>query len=107
MPMGPYRLSDLVGGDIGMHVGKNFVEAFPDRVYGGTLLPKLNELKRLGEKTGRGFYLYDARRKAQPDPELLPVLEASRKDAKLPPMKLSDEEIIEMTFFPVVNEGCR
>ena len=50
------RLSDLVGADIGMHVGKNFVEAFPDRVYVTQLMTLMNKHKRLGEKTGKGFY---------------------------------------------------
>lgn len=31
MPMGPFRLNDLVGSDIGLHVGKNFLESFSDR----------------------------------------------------------------------------
>lgn len=34
MPMGPFRLNDLVGSDIGLHVGKNFVESFSERVRG-------------------------------------------------------------------------
>ena len=56
MPMGPFRLNDLVGSDIGLHVGKNFVEAFPERVYASHLIPLLNEAGRLGEKSGAGFY---------------------------------------------------
>ena len=52
MPMGPMRLADLVGGDISLHVGANFVENFSDRVYTSQLIPMLNEAKRLGEKTG-------------------------------------------------------
>ena len=73
------RLSDLVGADVGLHVGKNFVEAFPERTYNAKLIVKLNEAKRLGEKTGAGFYKYDAKRKTKPDPELAPIVEASRK----------------------------
>jgi 3-hydroxyacyl-CoA dehydrogenase len=42
--------------DIGLHVGKNFVESFPERVYTSSLIPSLNEAKRLGEKSGKGFY---------------------------------------------------
>lgn len=42
--------------DIGLHVGKNFIESFPERVYLTHLIPLLNENKRLGEKTGKGFY---------------------------------------------------
>lgn len=56
MPMGPFRLSDLVGSDIGLHVGKNFVDSFPERVYVSRIFPLLVEAKRLGEKSGAGFY---------------------------------------------------
>lgn len=79
MPMGPFRLSDLVGGDVGMHVGANFIESFPDRVYPTNLLPNMCAAKRMGEKTGAGFYKYDAKRKASPDPEgVAPFLKISR-----------------------------
>lgn len=53
------RLSDLVGADIGLHVGKNFIESFSDRVYPAQIISLLNDHKRLGEKTGRGFYKFD------------------------------------------------
>lgn len=56
MPMGPFRLSDLVGADIGLHVGKNFVDSFPERVYVSQIFPLLVDAKRLGEKSGSGFY---------------------------------------------------
>lgn len=56
MPMGPFRLNDLVGSDIGLHVGKNFVDSFPERVYISQVIPLLNQHKRLGEKSGAGFY---------------------------------------------------
>lgn len=56
MPMGPFRLSDLVGSDIGLHVGKNFVDSFPERVYVSRIFPLMVEAKRLGEKSGAGFY---------------------------------------------------
>lgn len=60
-----------MGADIGLHVGKNFIESFPDRVYPARLILLLNEAGRLGEKTGKGFYKFDAKtRKATPDPEL-------------------------------------
>jgi len=107
MPMGPLRLADLVGGDVSLHVGANFVQNFSNRVYQSALIPMLNEAKRLGEKTGKGFYVYDDKRKAQPDPELTVFLDKSRANAKLPEFKLSNDAMIEFIFFPVVNEGCR
>ena len=59
--MGPFRLADLVGGDISLHVGRNFIESFPERVYKGTLIPRMNEAKRLGEKTKGGYYDHSTR----------------------------------------------
>jgi len=72
-------LSDLVGADVGLHVGKNFLESFPERCYPARIIQLLNEHKRLGEKTGAGFYKYDGRRRASPDPELAPLVQQSRK----------------------------
>ncbi|KAI8468942.1 MAG: ClpP/crotonase-like domain-containing protein [Monoraphidium minutum] len=114
MPMGPFRLNDLVGSDIGLHVGKNFVEAFAERVYVSHLIPSLFDAGRLGEKSGAGFYKYDARRRASPDPEVRPLIEKSVAEAGIlakvfggKPPKMTPQEVIEFIFFPVVNEGCR
>ena len=116
MPMGPFRLSDLVGADIGFHVGKNFLDSFPERCYPARIIVMLNERKRLGEKTGSGFYKFGPGRKASPDPELDTILQESRaasgfnsKDifASLGTSKFSVNDIIEFIMFPVVNEGCR
>ena len=73
------RLSDLVGADIGKHVGENFAKDFGERIYPTALIHLLNEKKRLGEKTGSGFYKFDNRRKASPDPDLAPIIAESRK----------------------------
>lgn len=109
MPMGPFRLSDLVGGDVGVHVGANIVASYPDRVYPATLIPSLVAAKRLGEKSGAGFYVYDAKRKAAPDPQgLAPFLAASRAKNNMPkPSAMNDADIIEFIFYPVVNEAAR
>ena len=111
MPMGPFRLSDLVGADVGLHVGSNFVSAFPERVYAASLILGLNQAKRLGEKTGAGFYSYaKGRGKAAPDAAgLAPLLAASRAAAAaLPKVVLKTPvDVAEFVLFPVVNEGCR
>eukprot|EP00268_Persea_americana_P031369 TRINITY_DN3050_c0_g2_i3.p1 TRINITY_DN3050_c0_g2~~TRINITY_DN3050_c0_g2_i3.p1 ORF type:complete len:728 (-),score=159.83 TRINITY_DN3050_c0_g2_i3:358-2541(-) len=111
MPMGPFRMVDLVGFGVALATGKQFVENFSDRCYRSALMSFMIEDKRAGEATGKGFYLYDNKRKASPDPELKKYIESSRSfagvsvDPKL--MKLSDKDIVEMVFFPVVNEACR
>ncbi|KAH7445114.1 hypothetical protein KP509_02G107300 [Ceratopteris richardii] len=111
MPMGPFRLADLVGFEVGVASGMTYIEAYPDRVYKSKLFPLLMEEKRLGEKTRKGFYIYDERRKAKPDPELRKYLDKSRSLAGVmpnsKPIQLSDEQVVEFIFFPVVNEACR
>ena len=63
----------------------------------------------MGETTKLGFYKYDDRRKASPDPEgLAPFIAASRAAARLPPAgALSPQEIVAAIMFPVVNEASR
>ncbi|XP_039020728.1 peroxisomal fatty acid beta-oxidation multifunctional protein MFP2-like [Hibiscus syriacus] len=111
MPMGPFRLADLVGFGVAIATGSQFVENFPERTYKSMLIPIMQEDKRAGESTRKGFYLYDNKRKASPDLELKKYIEKARSisgvavDPKL--VKLSEKDIVEMIFFPVVNEACR
>lgn len=111
MPMGPFRLCDLVGFGVAIATGSQFVENFPERTYKSMLIPLMQEDKRAGETTKKGFYVYNDKRRASPDPELKKYIEKARSmsgvtvDPKL--TKLSDKEIVERVFFPVVNEACR
>ncbi|XP_038704401.1 glyoxysomal fatty acid beta-oxidation multifunctional protein MFP-a-like [Tripterygium wilfordii] len=111
MPMGPFRLIDLVGFGVGIATGMQFVQNFPERTYKSMLLPIMQEDKRLGEATRKGFYLYGDKRRANPDPELKKYIEKARSmsgvtvDPKF--VKLTEKDIVEMIFFPVVNEACR
>ncbi|KAG7026314.1 hypothetical protein SDJN02_12815, partial [Cucurbita argyrosperma subsp. argyrosperma] len=111
MPMGPFRLCDLVGFGVAVATASQFVQAFPERTYKSMLIPLMQEDKNAGESTRKGFYVYDKNRKAGPNPELTKYIEKARNssgvsvDPKL--AKLSDKDIVEMIFFPVVNEACR
>ncbi|KAG8372936.1 hypothetical protein BUALT_Bualt12G0118900 [Buddleja alternifolia] len=111
MPMGPFRLCDLVGFGVAIATGGQFVLNFPERTYKTMVIPLMQEDKRAGESTRRGFYAYDEKRKASPDPEIKKYIDKAREisgvtiDPKL--TKLSDKDIVEMIFFPVVNEACR
>eukprot|EP00252_Welwitschia_mirabilis_P021449 TRINITY_DN550_c0_g1_i1.p1 TRINITY_DN550_c0_g1~~TRINITY_DN550_c0_g1_i1.p1 ORF type:complete len:727 (+),score=141.43 TRINITY_DN550_c0_g1_i1:283-2463(+) len=111
MPMGPFRLADLVGFEVAVATGMQYLENFPDRVYKSMLIPMMLEDGRAGEKTSKGFYLYDSRRKASPDPDIKKYIEKSREMAglisKTQPLRFADKDIVEMIFFPVVNEACR
>ncbi|PQQ00219.1 glyoxysomal fatty acid beta-oxidation multifunctional protein MFP-a [Prunus yedoensis var. nudiflora] len=111
MPMGPFRLADLVGFGVAIATGAQFIENFPERTYTSMIIPLMQEDGRAGESTRKGFYTYGDKRKASPDPELKKYIEKSRSisgvsiDSKL--LKLSEKDIVEMIFFPVVNEACR
>lgn len=111
MPMGPFRLCDLVGFGVAVATGSQFVFNFPERTYKSMLIPLMQEDKRAGETTRKGFYVYNDKRKASPDPEIKKYIDKAREmtgvsiDPKLE--KISEKDIIEMIFFPVVNEACR
>lgn len=60
-------------------MGENFAQDVGERIYPTALIQLLNDAKRLGEKTGSGFYKFDKKRKASPDPELAPIVAESRK----------------------------
>ena len=71
MPMGPITLYDVVGLDTALYAGKVLVESFPDRFEANMILPTLVEAGRLGQKSGKGFFDYNNKKKrAQPDPDL-------------------------------------
>lgn len=118
LPMGPFRLLDLVGVDIGAAVGGVFEMAFAERsVATNPVITAMLASGRKGQKTGKGFYRYDVKGRAgKPDEEgLAPFLTdarasvkseySSRIRSKFP--NLSDDDIINMILLPCVNEGCR
>ncbi|XP_024368113.1 peroxisomal fatty acid beta-oxidation multifunctional protein MFP2 [Physcomitrium patens] len=111
MPMGPFRLTDLVGFGVGVAVGTQVVNSFSDRVYISRLVPKMLQSQRLGEQNGKGFYIYDEKRKARPAPEIKDIIKESQEEAGImldgKPLELTDKDIVEMVMFPVVNEACR
>ncbi|XP_047042556.1 glyoxysomal fatty acid beta-oxidation multifunctional protein MFP-a-like [Lolium rigidum] len=111
MPIGPFRLADLVGFGVAQTTGMQYLDNFPERVYKSMLIPLMIEDKRTGEASKKGFYKYDSNRKANPDPEITNYVVESRRMAGTTPdpelLKLDDGAIPEMVFFPVINEACR
>jgi enoyl-CoA hydratase/3-hydroxyacyl-CoA dehydrogenase len=110
MPMGVFRMADLSGIDVFKHVSGTINAAYGSRCYNGTLGHRLFDAKRLGQKTGKGYYAY-VKGKPVPDASLKPIIEAARAEAtnraSVDASKLSDEELVEATLFPVVNEALR
>ncbi|WP_164018497.1 3-hydroxyacyl-CoA dehydrogenase NAD-binding domain-containing protein [Pyxidicoccus trucidator] len=105
--MGPLKMADLAGGDIGWAIRKRQYAERPDmrRVL---IADRLCEQGRFGQKTGSGFYRYEpGRRDALHDPVVDGVIEACRKELGVTPRTLSNEEIVQRCVFALVNEGAR
>jgi 3-hydroxyacyl-CoA dehydrogenase len=107
MAMGPFRMGDLAGNDIGWAIRKRRAKERPDIVYSG-IADRICELGRFGQKTGSGWYKYQAgKRDAIPDPVVEELIVNYRKEKGITPRKISDEEIIERCIYALVNEGAR
>ena len=100
-PVGPIKLTDEVGIDVGAKVGKIMVEAFGDRMSQPDGMHKLIDDERYGRKNGRGFYLYSDKKKGV-DESVYEVL-GVKPDNK----SVSDEEIAWRCALQFVNEACR
>ena len=98
MPMGPFQMADLAGIDIGWHRDPAKVETIRDALCAAG---------RFGQKNGKGFYDYDEKRVGTPSPEALAIIEDFRSKSNLPKREISDQEIIERTLYPMVNEGYK
>ncbi|KAF8388966.1 hypothetical protein HHK36_025650 [Tetracentron sinense] len=111
MPMGPFQLQDLSGYGIALATGKEFATAFLDRTFVSPLIDLLVKSGRSGKNNGKGFYIYEKGSKPKPDASVLPIIEESRGLINImpggKPVSVSDQEILEMILFPVVNEACR
>ncbi|MDO5692428.1 MAG: 3-hydroxyacyl-CoA dehydrogenase NAD-binding domain-containing protein [Pseudomonadota bacterium] len=105
--MGPFRMGDLAGNDIGWAIRKRRYVEKPDMKYSKTA-DLLCEMGRYGQKTGAGWYDYQpGKRDAIPSKLVEEMVEKHRKDMGITPRKISDQEIVERLVYSLVNEGAR
>lgn len=104
--MGPFRMGDLAGNDIGWAIRKRRAVEKPGMKYSASA-DRLCELGRFGQKTGKGWYDYQAgKRDAIPSQEVLDMIDAHRKAIGITPRQISDEEIVQRLVYSLVNEGA-
>ncbi|HRL35353.1 MAG TPA: 3-hydroxyacyl-CoA dehydrogenase NAD-binding domain-containing protein [Ottowia beijingensis] len=104
--MGPFRMGDLAGNDIGWAIRKRRYQEKPDMKYSKTA-DLLCEMGRFGQKTGAGWYDYQpGKRDAIPSTAVEDMIEKHRKDQGITPRKISDQEIVERLVYSLVNEGA-
>ncbi|MGM9489867.1 3-hydroxyacyl-CoA dehydrogenase NAD-binding domain-containing protein [Ideonella sp. YS5] len=105
--MGPFRMGDLAGNDVGWYIRKRRYVEKPNLRYSKTA-DLLCELGRFGQKTGAGWYDYQAgKRDAIPSPVVEKMIVDHRAAMGITPRKISDEEIVHRLVFALVNEGAR
>jgi len=105
--MGPFRVSDLAGNDVGWYIRKRRYVEKPNVKY-SRIADRICELGRFGQKTGAGWYRYEAgRRDAIPDPVVDELIVAYSKERGLARRKISGDEIVERCMFALVNEGAQ
>jgi 3-hydroxyacyl-CoA dehydrogenase len=106
LAMGLPSMIDLAGIDIGYLVR----QAEKDKYYSrdpaySAVCDKLAEMERYGQKTGRGFYIYEGRDKKE-DPEVMEIATALAKQHGVTQREISDQEILERTIYMLINEGA-
>jgi len=105
--MGPFRMGDLAGNDVGWYIRKRRYIEKPNLRYSKTA-DLLCEMGRFGQKTGAGWYDYQAgKRDAIPSAAVGKMIEDHRKTMGITPRKISDDEIVHRLVFALVNEAAR
>ena len=105
--MGPFRMGDLAGNDVGWYLRKRRYLEKPNLRYSKTA-DLLCEMGRFGQKTGAGWYDYVAgKRDAIPSKLVEDMIAKHRTELGITPRKISDEEIVQRLVFELVSEGAR
>ena len=97
-PMGPFAMSDLAGLDIGWN---------KETSRGETIREKLCENGRFGQKSGKGFYIYDENRNKSPDVEVEKLIKSFAEEKQIKTRYIEKEEILERCLYPMINEGFK
>jgi 3-hydroxyacyl-CoA dehydrogenase len=107
MAMGPFRMSDLAGNDIGWLIRKRRYAEHPESER-SVIADRLCAQGRFGQKTGAGWYRYETgRRDALPDPAVDEMIQAYRHEKGITPRPIPGDEIVDRCIFALVNEGAK
>ncbi len=97
-PMGPFRMADLAGLDLGWSA---------EASTGATVRERLCEAGRRGQKTGAGFYDYDAARRPVPSAVAGQIVADFARATGIARRSFDDAEILDLLLWPMVDEGAR
>ena len=97
-PMGPFAMSDLAGLDIGWNKETSRSETIRDI---------LCENGRFGQKSGKGFYIYDENRNKLPDNNVEKIIQDFAENKQIKRRKIEKDEILKRCLYPMINEGFK
>lgn len=98
-PMGPFQMADLAGLDIGWLKESSKPEVF--------VKDRLCEMGDLGQKTGKGYYDYDEKRRPIPREQTTELYRETAAGLGVEQHDISDEEILDRCLLPMINEGAK
>lgn len=106
--MGPFAVADLAGLDIGWATRKRLADSRDPRERVPTYPDRLCEGGNFGQKTGKGYYVYEAgKRGGVPNPGVMELIEAERAALEITPRDFTDEEIVRRYMAAMVNESAK
>src|SRR5690606_10358796 len=108
-PMGPAYLLDVVGIDTAVHAAAVMAEGFPDRMKfdSNSGMTVLKDAGRLGQKNGKGFYIYSPDKKGKPKKQDDASVYALLKPLVKTQQDVSDDDISDRMMIPMINESAR
>ena len=105
--MGPFRMSDLAGNDIGQHIREQRAREMPNMKY-SKIADAITALKRYGQKSGAGWYDYKpGDRTAYPSAVVADLINTHRKSLGITPRKIDKAEIVDRLVYALVNEAAK
>ena len=105
--MGPFRVGDLAGLDVGWLIRKRQAATRPAHLRYSKVADQICELGRFGQKTGAGWYRYEAgSRTPIPDPKVEALILSASKEAGIERRTITDQEILERCMYALVNTGA-
>jgi 3-hydroxyacyl-CoA dehydrogenase len=107
MAMGVFAVDDMAGIDVGWRVKQQNRQFQNAGARSPLVLDKLYQMGRYGQKTGSGWFQYDANRQPSPDLEVEKLIETTAQEAGIERRAIDAAETIERSIYAMVNEGAR
>ena len=108
LPMGPFTMGDMAGLDIGWRIRKATAASRPSNQRYSPIADKICELGRFGQKTGAGYYRYEAgKRTPIPDPVVAELIAETSAELGIERREIADDEILKRCLYQLVNVGAQ